>query len=254
MPNIGSYGFAINPITVNSRNNKPLPDRICATPTLSVQSVNKSFTTKTGTVEVLKNVNINVYKSDFTIITGPSGSGKTTFLHLAALLDVPSSGKIIINGKDTSFLTEYDLAKTRISTVGIVFQRFCLLNDRTVLDNVLLTFRYTPIPVKEQIERAQNAMQNTGVDHLADRQASVLSAGEMQRTAIARAIANAPSIIIADEPTGNLDFVSAKKVMDCFQELHSKGVAIIMATHNTALLSYGNKQYVCQERSIKDMS
>lgn len=175
------------------------------------------------------------------MVTGPSGSGKSTFLHLAALLDRPDHGCLRLLGNDVSTCSESALCRNRAESLGIVFQRYALLPARTVLENVLFRFRYTRHRLADARRLAMHALERVHLSGLGDRKVRVLSGGEMQRVAIARAIATRPPLLVADEPTGNLDSRSAARVMDVFSELHQSGMAIVMVTHNLNLLEYGSR-------------
>lgn len=204
---------------------------------LSLENVSKSFATPRGPVTVLHSVTLSVYPGEFVAITGPSGSGKTTFLNLAALLDRPTSGIIRFGGVDVSTLDESGLNALRKHRIGMVFQRFCLLSHRTVLENVLFRFRYLDIPGPEAAALARQALEEMILTPHAHQPARLLSGGEMQRTAIARAVAAPPDLLLVDEPTGNLDRDSAEGVMACFRNLNRRGITILLATHNPALLN-----------------
>lgn len=203
---------------------------------LSLENVSKSFATPRGPVTVLRSVNLSVYPGEFVAITGPSGSGKTTFLNLAALLDRPTAGTIHFGGTDVSALDEPGLNGLRKHRIGMVFQRFCLLSHRTVLENVLFRFRYLDVPRPEATKLAYQALEEMSLTPHAHQPARLLSGGEMQRTAIARAVAAPPDLLLVDEPTGNLDRDSADGVMSCFRSLNRRGITILLATHNPALL------------------
>ncbi len=207
------------------------------TPVLRLAGVTKRFASPAGAVEVLRGVDADLHAGDFAALTGPSGSGKSTLLHLASLLDAPTSGGVLLLGRDTTPLRERERCALRAESVSLVFQKFCLLPHRTALQNVLLRFRHLPgVPRREQTARARAALERVGLAALADRRARLLSGGEMQRVAVARAIVVNPALLLADEPTGNLDADSAARIMALFGELHRDGMAILMATHNPALL------------------
>ena len=216
-------------------------------PLLQMETVYKSFSTAHSSVEVLRGVNLTLSEGEFVAITGPSGSGKTTCLHLAALLDQPTTGHVLFDSQDVSHLTEPDLCRLRKYKVGMVFQKYCLLPHRSVIENVLFRFRYLDHDRVEATRHARRALGLMGLLPIADRPARLLSGGEMQRVAIARAIAMKPRLLIADEPTGNLDGVSRDLVMDCFQQLNQAGMTILMVTHNEALLSYCSRHLVCED-------
>jgi putative ABC transport system ATP-binding protein len=207
-------------------------------PILTMTGVSKTFATATAPVTVLQAVNVTLYPGDFVAVTGPSGSGKTTFLNLAALLDRPTTGHIVLGQQELSALDGPALDALRKHRVGMVFQRFCLLSHRTVLENVLFRFRYLDTPREEALRLARQALADLGLEHHAAQPARLLSGGEMQRVAIARAVALPPDLLLVDEPTGNLDHTAADGVMRCFETLNRRGITILLATHNPALLTY----------------
>jgi len=211
-------------------------------PVLSFREVVKEFPAPSGPVRVLHGVTTTIHAGDFVAITGPSGSGKSTFLHLAGMLDRPSSGDILWLGQNITGLSDAALSTLRGDKLGVVFQKFCLLPRRSVIDNVLFRFRYATSPPKDPLQRARNALAWVGLSSIEKRRARLLSGGEMQRVAIARAIALQPRILLADEPTGNLDPASASEVMECFRRLNAEqGITVLLATHNPALLTYCNR-------------
>jgi len=221
-----------------------------AEPLLRLDGVTKRFASPSGPVEVLRDLSLDLNPAEFLMITGPSGAGKSTLLNLVALLDRPSEGRIVFEGRDVSSLTEDSLAEIRKRRIGMVFQRFCLLPHRSLLDNVVFRFRYTSHPAAEARALAGLALEEVGLAAIANRPARLASAGEMQRAAIARAIALKPALLVADEPTGNLDRDNAATVMDCFERIHSHGIAIVMATHNEQLLPRATRHLRCREGGV----
>ncbi|MEI7880812.1 MAG: ABC transporter ATP-binding protein [bacterium] len=217
---------------------------------LKMENVSKLFPTPHGPARVLHSVDITIQPGDFAAITGPSGSGKTTFLNLAALLDRPTEGSLHFGGQDVSALAEPNLNALRKHRIGMVFQRFCLLSHRTVLENVLFRFRYLDIPRSRALSLARQALEEMSLTPHADQPARLLSGGEMQRTAIARAVAAPPDLLLVDEPTGNLDRDSAEGVMQCFKNLNQRGITILLATHNPALLKYCNRCFAFKNGTV----
>lgn len=200
---------------------------------LSLQGVSKSFRGPSGlTVNVLQEVDLDFREGDYVVVTGPSGSGKTTLLHLCALLDRPTTGNILFDGVSVDSLSTQHQARLRAESVGIVYQQFHLLPHRTALENVLFRFRYMPHDPSASHQAARDALDRVGLAAAADRPARVLSGGEMQRVAIARAIVHPPRLLIADEPTGNLDVDSADGILTAFRTLHQQGLTILMASHD----------------------
>jgi putative ABC transport system ATP-binding protein len=223
-------------------------------PVLDFQGVSRHFDTPAGPVHVLHDVNVVVHGGDFAILTGPSGSGKTTFLNIASLLDQPSSGSVQFIGHRVDTLPPRDLAHLRQARLGMVFQRFHLLTRRTALENVMFRFRYTTTQRREARQLALDALETVGLLPMADRPARLLSGGEMQRVAIARAMANPPDLLIADEPTGNLDADNAEHIMALFRAINQRGIAILLATHNPALLRHGTRHLKCQNGTLVEAS
>jgi len=201
-------------------------------PRLQLEGACKGFSTATGAVQILRNVDLSIDAGDFGVITGPSGSGKTTLLMIAGLLMPPDAGRIVFDGHDLSEVGEGERAELRKHGVGMVFQKFCLMPHRTALENVQFRFRYLDTAGKEARDRAEAALERVGLADKAQQAARLLSAGEMQRVAIARALALPPKLLLADEPTGNLDPDSAGQVMELFRELNRDGMSMLLVTHN----------------------
>ena len=223
-----------------------------ASPILAMAGVAKSFETPGGRVEVLRSVDVAVRQGEFVAVTGPSGSGKSTFLNLAALLDGPTLGRISFEGRDVSTLDEAGLCNIRKRKIGMVFQNFHLLPHRSALENVAFRFRYLAVENREAQALSEKALSSLGLMYLAGRAVRLLSGGEMQRVAIARAVALRPALLLADEPTGNLDRSSAERVMEAFMALNAEGISIVLATHNRGLLQYCSRHLVCRDGSIKE--
>ena len=217
-----------------------------------MRDVNKSFRASHGCVDVLHSVTLSLSKGEFAILTGPSGSGKSTFLHLAALLDVPTSGELFFEKQEITSLWDDELCDLRKNSIGIVFQKYYLLPHRTVFENILFRFRYLDYSKSDARKRASEALEMMHLDAIADRPARLLSGGEMQRVAIARAVALIPKLLIADEPTGNLDSSSANAVMDYLTMLNQAGITILMATHNESFLKYCSRHLVCRDGRVSD--
>jgi len=221
---------------------------------LCMRGVCKSFPSARGPVDVLRDVTLSVHRGDFVAVTGPSGSGKTTLAHLCALLDRPTSGSLLFDEQDVSAMDEQQRTSIRKHKIGMVFQKFSLLPHRTARENVLFRFRYLDRRPDDAGELALAALARLGLAHVADRPARVLSGGEMQRVAIARAVAETPHLLIADEPTGNLDAGSAAEVMQCFRHLNREGITILMVTHNTDLLPYCNRHLLCTVGGVSEVA
>jgi putative ABC transport system ATP-binding protein len=201
-------------------------------PVLSLRRVAKSFRTPGSVVEVLRDVDLDAHAGRLLAVAGPSGCGKTTLLHLAALLDRPDSGEIRFDGVLLSGADGAEAARIRRDHIGMVFQRFHLLPHRTALENVAFRFRYTLVRPAEARERARKALDEVGLSGIAGTAARLLSGGEMQRVALARALALQPRLLLADEPTGNLDAASAGRIMNLIAGCRARGIAVLLATHN----------------------
>lgn len=182
--------------------------------------------------EVLTDVDLTVERGDYLSIIGPSGSGKSTLLHLLGLLDRPTAGTYHLDGADTVTLTDRQRTALRGGRIGFVFQSFHLLGHRSVLENVVLALGYGGVPRGDRDEGARTALHRVGMDHRVDALPTTLSGGERQRVAIARALATSPSLLLADEPTGNLDSVSTAAVLDMFDEFHAEGLTLAVITHD----------------------
>lgn len=201
-------------------------------PLLAIKNLNKSYFLGDLETAVLEGVNLEIAAGEFVSIMGPSGSGKSTLMHIMGLLDRPSSGDYFFKGRDVTAMNDEELASLRNSEIGFVFQAFNLLSRTTVLDNVKLPLIYSSDKTKMD-ERASAVLASVGLSHRLNYFTNQISGGEKQRVAIARALVNKPSIIFADEPTGNLDSKSGTQIMAILQELNNKGVTIILVTHET---------------------
>jgi putative ABC transport system ATP-binding protein len=221
-------------------------------PVLGMEGVSKSFPAPRERVEVLHQVSLAVFRGEFVGVTGPSGSGKSTCLHLAALLDHPTSGRVVFEGQDMSSAAESELCQVRKRKIGMVFQKYCLLPHRSVFENVLFRFRYLNHDRADAERRVMDVLETMGLTAVAGRPARLLSGGEMQRVAIARAVAHEPRLLIADEPTGNLDRSSANGVMECFRGLNRSGITILLVTHNEALLDSCSRHLSCRDGRIEN--
>lgn len=198
---------------------------------------------KTGDVELtaLKNISLKIEKGEFTAIMGASGSGKSTLMNILGCLDKMDSGKYILNGKDISILSGNELAYIRNKEIGFVFQSFNLIPRISLLENVGLPMMYAGIPAKERKEKALYALEKVGLSDRVKHLPNEISGGQKQRAAIARAIVNSPAVLMADEPTGNLDSKSSEDIMRIFQDLNNEGATILMVTHENDIADHTNR-------------
>ena len=198
---------------------------------IQTKDIKRSFVMGSSTVDALKGINFGVEKGEFIAIMGPSGSGKTTLMNIIGCLDTPTSGKYLLNNNLVNNLDEDELALIRNKEIGFVFQSFHLLAKNSALDNVLLPLKYAGKGKEESLQRATEVLQEVGLEDRMHHGPSELSGGQQQRVAIARALVNKPSIIFADEPTGNLDSKTEADVMNLFKKLNGEGQTIILITH-----------------------
>ena len=208
---------------------------------LKLINVSKVYLPDTHSVVAISKINLEINNGDFLAIMGPSGSGKSTLMHIIGCLDLPSSGKIVLEGNDVSDLTEKELAKIRNQKIGFVFQTFNLIPRINVLANVELPLLYSGIDKKERIRRATEVLTELGLGHRLDHFPNQLSGGEQQRVAIARALVTKPSLILADEPTGNVDSKTGKEIMTLFKQLNKEGNTIVMVTHDQEIANIAQK-------------
>lgn len=202
---------------------------------LEIEDVSKSYTMGKLNVPVLDGINLTINEGEFAAIMGPSGSGKSTLMNLIGCLDKPTSGRIIIGGMDISILSDIELARIRGKKIGFVFQTFNLITRLTAQKNVEMPMVYQNVPASSRGKRAAQLLEMLGLKDRAHHKPPELSGGQRQRVAIARALANEPEIILADEPTGNLDSKTGKEIMQIFDKLHDDGKTILMVTHDQGL-------------------
>lgn len=218
-----------------------------------LQLINVSKIYKMDGVEIkaLDGISLEIEEGEFVAVVGPSGSGKSTLMHIAGCLDTPTQGKVILEGKEVSRLGEEELAKIRNQKIGFVFQAFNLLPRTTALENVTLPLNYSGLSPKESVLRAKRAL---GIVNLTSRLGhfpSQLSGGEQQRVAIARALVNNPKIILADEPTGNLDSQSGREIMEILKRLNERGRTIVVVTHDPEIGSYARRLIQIRDGKIE---
>jgi putative ABC transport system ATP-binding protein len=198
---------------------------------IEVNALRKSYILGTQELEVLKGINFTIHKGEYVAIMGPSGSGKSTLMNIIGCLDSPTSGSYKLNGKEVANMSDDNLSYVRNSEIGFVFQSFNLLPRNTALENVMLPLQYAGLDKQERLDQAQLALNQVNLNDRMDHKPSEMSGGQQQRVAIARALVTKPSIIFADEPTGNLDTVTGHEVLKIFRELHNNGQTIILITH-----------------------
>ncbi len=198
---------------------------------------------KIGSIEVpaLRSVSFAIHRNEYIAIMGPSGSGKSTLMNIVGALDTPTSGHYFLNGMDVSMMDDNHLAEIRNREIGFVFQTFNLLPRYTALENVMLPLIYAGVPKHERIERGMAALENVGLSDRVTHKPNELSGGQRQRVAVARALITNPSIILADEPTGNLDSKTSIDIMNLFEEIHAKGNTIVLVTHEEDIARHAHR-------------
>ena len=212
-------------------------------PILELKDICKDYQQGREPVRVLKNINLTVEKGDYLAIMGPSGSGKTTLMNIIGCLDVPTSGRYTLEGRDLKDLSDDDLAEVRNKHIGFVFQSFHLLPKMDALDNVALPLLYADVPLKERRARAEEALKAVGLGERIHFLPNQLSGGQCQRVAIARAIVGTPELLLADEPTGALDTKAGNQIMEIFRRLSGEGMTIIMITHEPSIAACADKTF-----------
>lgn len=221
---------------------------------IDIQGITKTYVNGKLSVPVLHGIDLVVNKGEFVSIMGPSGSGKSTFMNILGCLDRPTTGSYRLNGDEVATLSDDELAYVRNKQIGFVFQSFNLLTKLTALENVALPMIYAGVNKKMRIERATQLLQSVGLGERMDHLPSELSGGQRQRVAIARALANNPAIIMADEPTGNLDSKSTIDVMNIFRVLHDEGRTILLVTHEPDIATYASRNVVLKDGIIVEDS
>jgi putative ABC transport system ATP-binding protein len=208
---------------------------------IDIKQIKRDFQLGSETINVLKGIDLQINKGEYVALMGPSGSGKSTLMNLLGCLDTPTSGNYILNGNDVSQMHDDDLAEIRNKEIGFVFQTFNLLPRTTALDNVALPMIYAGYSKAERNERASEVLTQVGLSDRMDHQPNQLSGGQRQRVAVARALVNKPSIILADEPTGNLDSKTSVEIMKLFGEIHAAGNTVILVTHEEDIAEYAHR-------------
>lgn len=226
---------------------------------IDLKDIYKIYQMGSTQINALDGLDCTIDKGEYVALMGPSGSGKSTLMNVIGCLDSPSSGTYLLNGTNVSTMTDDDLATVRNVEIGFVFQSFNLLPRTSALENVALPLVYAGVAKKERLERAQVVLEKVGLGDRGDHKPNELSGGQRQRVAIARALINKPSIVLADEPTGNLDSKSSLEIMALFEEIHAEGNTVVMVTHEEDIAKYAKRtirmidgkmanQYVTPER------
>ena len=208
---------------------------------IRLKQITRDFALGSQTVKVLKGIDLNIEKNEYVALMGPSGSGKSTLMNLLGCLDTPTGGEYWLNGKDVSKMSDNELAEVRNTEIGFVFQTFNLLPRSTALENVSLPMVYAGKSNSERVSRATDVLEQVGLSDRMDHRPNQLSGGQRQRVAVARALVNKPSIILADEPTGNLDSKTSVEIMNLFKDIHALGNTVILVTHEEEIAQYAKR-------------
>ena len=208
---------------------------------ISLKSIKKTYKIGDEIIEALKDISLNIFKNEYVALMGPSGSGKSTLMNMLGCLDSPSSGEYILNNLSVAIMSDNDLAQVRNKEIGFVFQTFNLLPRATTLDNVALPLVYAGFSKINREKRANDVLESVGLSNRVNHKPNELSGGQRQRVAIARALVNNPAIILADEPTGNLDSKTSVEIMGLFEEIHKKGNTIILVTHEENIAMHAHR-------------
>lgn len=209
---------------------------------IRVEELSKSYETSAGLFPALKDVNLTIERGESVAIMGPSGSGKSTFMNILGCLDKPSAGRYVLDGRSTAEMANDELAGLRNRVIGFVFQGFNLLPRMTLLENVALPLIYRGMELAERRRRANDLLARVGLSDKADSLPNKISGGQQQRVAIARALVNRPRLILADEPTGNLDSHTSQEIMNLFEELNREGITIVLVTHEADIALHAKRQ------------
>ncbi len=208
---------------------------------IRLEDIQKSYFMGNQAIPVLKGITLDIFKNEYVALMGPSGSGKSTLMNILGCLDSPTGGKYILNSKDVSKMADDDLAEVRNTEIGFVFQQFNLLPRLSAAENVALPLIYAGVPKKERTERAMEALKKVGLEDRSHHKSNELSGGQIQRVAIARALVNNPSLLLADEPTGNLDSRTSVEVMEIFGKIQEAGNTVVLVTHEEDIAHYAHR-------------
>ncbi len=209
---------------------------------IRIEGLHKSYETSAGLFPVLKDVNLSISPGEFVAIMGPSGSGKSTFMNILGCLDRPTQGRYVLDGRSVAELARDELALLRNRTIGFVFQGFNLLPRMSLQDNVALPLIYCGVPHQERQRRARELLARVGLESYAESMPNKISGGQQQRVAIARALVNHPRLLLADEPTGNLDSHTSEEIMALFEALNREGISIVLVTHEADIAQHAKRQ------------
>ncbi|OQP64658.1 macrolide ABC transporter ATP-binding protein [Niastella vici] len=208
---------------------------------IQLEGIRKSYFMGKEPLQVLKGIDLKIFTNEYVALMGPSGSGKSTLMNILGCLDSPSAGRYILNGQDVSKMPDDDLADVRNKEIGFVFQQFNLLPRLTALENVALPLVYAGVSRKQRTEMAMDVIKKVGLEERSHHKPNELSGGQCQRVAIARALVNNPSLILADEPTGNLDTKTSKEIMDIFSQIQAAGNTVVLVTHEEDIAHYAKR-------------
>jgi putative ABC transport system ATP-binding protein len=208
---------------------------------IHLNNIKKNYFLGKQVIEVLKGISLDILKNEYVALMGPSGSGKSTLMNILGCLDTPTAGNYVLNGKDVSRMPDNDLADVRNKEIGFVFQQFNLLPRLTAVENVALPLVYAGMPKKQRLERAMHVLEQVSLVDRSHHRPNELSGGQNQRVAIARALVNDPAIILADEPTGNLDSKTSYEIMDIFGQIHSSGNTVVLVTHEEDIANHAHR-------------
>lgn len=221
-------------------------------PLIKIRDIGRKYVIGAETIHALKSVSLDIHKGEFVALMGPSGSGKSTLMNILGCLDTPTRGEYMLNGQNVSDMTDDELAAIRNKEIGFVFQTFNLLPRSTSLDNVALPLVYAGLSKAKRQEKAQAALESVGLGNRVTHKPNELSGGQRQRVAVARALINNPSIILADEPTGNLDTKTSIEIMGLLEEIHSQGNTIILVTHEEDIAQHAHRIVRMRDGLIED--
>lgn len=206
-----------------------------------LDAIKKNYYLGKQVIEVLKGISLDILRNEYVALMGPSGSGKSTLMNILGCLDTPTHGQYVLNGQDVSRMSDNDLAEVRNKEIGFVFQQFNLLPRLTALENVALPLVYAGMPKKQRLEKAMEVLEKVSLTDRSTHKPNEMSGGQNQRVAIARALVNDPSIILADEPTGNLDSKTSEEIMDIFGKIHASGNTVVLVTHEEDIANHAHR-------------